>query len=175
MPMNIVLAACWSHIPPYGSLFHHLPFELFISWAHIFQAIIRLVGTAQNINQINLWWGFAILVFNALLFYIPQTVARENVFFFCRFSSNSIWCTCWMSTIDFSRSKPANAVLCTYHPKSSGSDVKDMSFSPNIVKLLSWENPAGSLAIGLELKSAVWRRRKWRISSGMSGISKNRE
>jgi hypothetical protein len=43
----------------------------------------------------------------------------------------------------------------TYHPKSAGSDVKDISFNPNIVKLLSCENPAGSLAIGFELKSAI--------------------
>lgn len=46
-------------------------------------------------------------------------------------------------------------VVCTHHPKSAGSDVNDMSFSPNIVKLFSCEKPAGNLGIGFELKSAI--------------------
>lgn len=46
-----------------------------------------------------------------------------------------------------------------------------MSFNPNIVKLFSCEKPAGSLGIGLELKSAICKSRRWRMSSGMSGIS----
>lgn len=49
-----------------------------------------------------------------------------------------------------------------------------MSFNPNIVKLFSCENPAGNLGIGLELKSAICRSRRWRMSSGMSGISGNK-
>lgn len=61
--------------------------------------------------------------------------------------------------------------LITYHPKSCGNDVKDISFSPNTVKLFNCENPAGSRGIGFELKSATCRLRKCRMSSGMSGIS----
>lgn len=63
------------------------------------------------------------------------------------------------------------AIRCTYHPKSCGNDVNDISFSPNTVKLFNCENPAGSRGIGFELKSATCKLRKCRMSSGMSGIS----
>lgn len=63
----------------------------------------------------------------------------------------------------------------TYHPKSAGNDVNDISFKPNIVRLFNCEKPAGNFGIGLELKSATWSSRRWRISSGMSGISETKE
>lgn len=50
--------------------------------------------------------------------------------------------------------------IYTHHPKSAGNEVKDMSFKPNIVKLLSCEKPAGNFGIGLELKSAICNSRK---------------
>lgn len=59
----------------------------------------------------------------------------------------------------------------TYFPKSSGSDVKDISFNPNTVRFFNCENPGGKRSIGFELKSAVCRLRRNFISSGMSGIS----
>lgn len=62
----------------------------------------------------------------------------------------------------------------THHPKSAGNDVNDMSFNPSIVRLLSCEKPAGSLEMGLELKSAIWSSRRWRMSSGMSCMSKRK-
>jgi hypothetical protein len=64
-----------------------------------------------------------------------------------------------------------NVTKMTYHPKSCGNDVSDISFNPNTVKLFNWENPAGSRGIGFELKSATCKLLRWRISSGMSGIS----
>lgn len=57
----------------------------------------------------------------------------------------------------FPRNKKQSA---THHPKSAGNDVNDMSFNPNIVRLLSCAKPAGSLVMGLELKSAIWSSRK---------------
>lgn len=59
----------------------------------------------------------------------------------------------------------------TYHPKSAGKNVNDISFNPNIVKFFNWENPAGKRGIGFELKSAICKLLRWRMSSGMSGIS----
>lgn len=59
----------------------------------------------------------------------------------------------------------------TYFPKSSGSDVNDISFNPNIVRFFNCEKPGGRRSIGFELKSAVCKLRRCRISSGMSGIS----
>lgn len=63
----------------------------------------------------------------------------------------------------------------TYQPKSSGNDVNDISFNPNTVRLLSWENPTGRRGIGFELKSATCRLPKCLISSGMSEISGNKK
>lgn len=65
-------------------------------------------------------------------------------------------------------------LMCTYFPKSSGSDVNDISFNPNIVRFFNWEKPSGKRSIGFELKSAVCKLRKCFISSGMSGISVKR-
>lgn len=62
-------------------------------------------------------------------------------------------------------------VISTYHPKSSGSDVNDISFNPNTVRLFNCENPTGNRGIGFELKSATWRLAKCLMSSGMSAIS----
>lgn len=62
----------------------------------------------------------------------------------------------------------------TYCPKSSGSDVNDMSFNPNIVKFFNCKNPGGKRSIGFELKSTVCKLRRCRISSGMSEISENK-
>lgn len=90
-------------------------------------------------------------------------------FFFCKSQCHAA--ISFPSLVECFMQKINNANYDSHHPKSAGSDVRDMSFNPNIVKLLSCENPAGSFAIGFELKSAICRRRKWRISSGMSGIS----
>lgn len=49
----------------------------------------------------------------------------------------------------------SNHIYFTYHPKSSGNDVKDISFNPNTVKLFNCENPTGNRGIGFELKSAT--------------------
>lgn len=65
--------------------------------------------------------------------------------------------------------------LNTYFPKSSGSDVNDISFNPNIVRFFNCEKPAGKRSMGFELKSAVCKLRRCRISSGMSGISVDRQ
>lgn len=59
----------------------------------------------------------------------------------------------------------------TYQPKSSGSDVNDISFKPNTVKFLSCVKPIGKRGIGFELKSAVCKLRRCFISSGMFSIS----
>lgn len=61
----------------------------------------------------------------------------------------------------------------TYHPKSSGNDVNDISFNPNTVKLFNCEKPAGKRGIGFELKSAICKLRRCLMSSGMSAISVN--
>lgn len=62
----------------------------------------------------------------------------------------------------------------TYFPKSSGSDVRDISFNPNIVRFFSCEKPSGNLSMGFELKSTVCRLCRNLISSGISGISVGR-
>lgn len=69
-------------------------------------------------------------------------------------------------------SENINENFIIYHPKSSGSDVNDISFSPNTVKLFNWEKPAGKRGIGFELKSATCKLRRCLMSSGMSAISK---
>lgn len=64
-----------------------------------------------------------------------------------------------------------NIYINTYAPKSSGSDVNDISFNPNTVRFFNCEKPGGRRSIGFELKSAVCKLRRCLISSGMSGIS----
>lgn len=66
-------------------------------------------------------------------------------------------------------------LFITYFPKSSGSDVKDISFNPNTVRFFNCEKPGGKRSIGFELKSAVCRLRRHFISSGMSGISEKKK
>lgn len=170
-PINIIRELLlsffsWKVLNPFFITFCHLRI-IYKLLGTLFHAIIRLSIANISINAI--YYGLcypSILMLRC--FYRPQPnnaaiYWQENDVFFSRVQSLVAFVGILISASS------------TYHPKSSGSDVKDMSFSPSIVKLLSWENPAGSFAIGFELKSAVWRRRKWRISSGMSGISKNRE
>lgn len=69
--------------------------------------------------------------------------------------------------------KTSDKKIKTYHPKSAGNTERDISLSPNIVRFFNCEKPAGSLGIGLELKSATCKLRRCFISSGMSPISVN--
>lgn len=41
--------------------------------------------------------------------------------------------------------KNKNLIQITYNPKSAGKLLNDMSLSPNVVRLWSWENPDGNL------------------------------
>lgn len=74
----------------------------------------------------------------------------------------------WAKTVTTTNRRTKNHA---YFPKSSGSDVNDISFNPNTVRFFKWENPGGRRSIGFELKSAVCKLFRCRISSGMSGIS----
>ena len=58
-----------------------------------------------------------------------------------------------------------------YLPKSRGRELRDMSFNPRTVRFFNWTNPAGSLGMGLLLKSATCRALTCLIVSGMSDIS----
>ena len=60
---------------------------------------------------------------------------------------------------------------CVYLPKSAGSEVSDMSFSPRMVRFLSWTKPGGRRGMGLLLKSATCNAFTCLIVSGMSDMS----